>query len=80
MNERNVEPTIGQSYYGHGIFAVRISKTEGVMNNSVRTSKSRRQEIADTLATITETATVTETGRNTYRIDFKVTHQIVPLS
>ncbi len=73
----------GHSCSGNSISGTRgAGETIGWIRTYGRTSKRSRQEVADRMALITETATVVEVEPGTYgvwRVDFVVTHRIVPI-
>lgn len=76
--------TPGGVAHGPGYSAVRPRDSRvGRITTSGRTSVAKRQEIADGFAAITETATVIPEKVHgvygEYRIEFEVTHKVVPL-
>lgn len=51
----------------------------GELQTIGRTNSGERQEIADKLAAITETAKLVRVAPNLWRIEFTTTHKIVPI-
>ncbi len=79
-----VPPIVGGHISSMSYSAVRLSGDSiGEIRTHGRTSKAKRQDIADRLATPVETAEVTLIeGRGayaTYRINFYTTHRIIPV-
>lgn len=69
------------NYFGHSICASRAEgEPTAKMSTHGRSNKHERQEVADKMAKITETATVEKVGPNEYVVGFAVTHRILPIS
>ncbi|MFE6966905.1 hypothetical protein ACFVAJ_17475 [Agromyces sp. NPDC057679] len=69
-----------KNHYGETIFGQRKrGEAIGTIRTFGRTSKAYRQEVADGMAAITETATVVQLSASEYRVDFEVTHRILPI-
>lgn len=77
--ERFVRPVF-PSYFGENLHAERTAgASTAVMKTFGRTNADYRQEVADKLASITETATVERIDRNTFTVHFATTHRILPI-
>lgn len=74
-------PPEGRNYYGHSMHAFRSAHgMTGHIATHARTNQAERQEVADGMATITETATVGPRDINgKYLVTFTVTHRILPI-
>lgn len=73
-------PSNGHDYHGTAISAYRRQGEDfAQMVTHGRSNAAERQEIADGMATITETATIERVDRNNFIVRFHVTHRIVPV-
>ncbi|KQO98583.1 hypothetical protein [Leifsonia sp. Leaf264] len=81
---KNADRIVKHAGYNYASMTVNAYRAQGSQTGEIRafgrTNAAERQDLADKMASVVETATITEIEKSVWRVDFEVTHKIVPIA